>query len=162
MMLDRDSFAAAVVDGVLHVVGGRQAQPTGHAIAFVPSVEVFAAGDTTAPLIASVVATPGVLWPPNHQMIPVRVQVEASDDTDPAPACRIAGIASSEPSNGVGDGDTDADWRITGALTAELRAERTGQGAGREYTLEVVCGDQAGNQSAPAATVVRVPHGRGK
>ena len=46
---------------------------------------------------------------------------------------------------------------ITGALTANLRAERAGPGDGRVYTLTVQCTDQSHN-SATATTTVQVPH----
>lgn len=101
--------------------------------------------DTTPPVISSIIASPDVLWPPNHGMRPVAVDVVVADACDPAPVCRIVGIASNEPENGLGDGDTAPDAVITGDLTADLRAERRGTGAGRCYTITVECIDAAGN-----------------
>ena len=37
------------------------------------------------------------------------------------------------------------DWEITGDLTLDLRAERSGSGTGREYTITVQCTDGTGN-----------------
>jgi hypothetical protein len=117
--------------------------------------------DTLGPAIASVGVSPGaVLWPPNHKMVAVAVQVVARDACDGArraPVCRLSGISSNEPVNGLGDGDTATDWEITGPLSAKLRAERSGNGSGRVYTLEVTCRDEHDNTSKRATTVT-VPH----
>jgi hypothetical protein len=70
-----------------------------------------------------------------------------------AATCAIASVTSNEPENGQGDGDTAADWQITGATTVDLRAERSGGGDGRVYTLTVRCTDPAGNASTGTTTV---------
>lgn len=114
--------------------------------------------DLAPPVIAGAGATPGVLWPPNHKMKPVTVSVSAADVCDAAPpVCHLAGVASNEPVNGLGDGDTAPDWQITGDLTVKLRSERSGTGSGRIYTLSLVCEDAAGNAAQGSATV-EVPH----
>jgi hypothetical protein len=43
----------------------------------------------------------------------------------------------------------------------DLRAERSGHGDARIYTIEVECADAAGNASS-ASAVVMVPHDRRK
>jgi len=116
-------------------------------------------GDVTPPQINDVTATPDVLWPPNHQMRSVTLSVDATDDGPSPPTCRIVGVVSNEPIDGPGDGTTDPDWGITGDLTVDLRAERSGTGDGRVYMVEVECTDAAGN-SAIAAVAVTVPHNR--
>jgi probable HAF family extracellular repeat protein len=108
--------------------------------------------DVTAPLIASVTATPDSLWPPKHQMVDVSVNVAASDDSNERPSCQIAGITSSDPDDGTGDGDTPGDIAITGTLTAKLRAERSG-GRERVYQITVQCTDAAGNVGTGVGTV---------
>ena len=67
--------------------------------------------------------------------------------------CVIARVTSNETIDGQGDGHTSVDWHVTGPLSVELRAERTGQGAGRIYTLDVDCVDGSGNRSTHAVTV---------
>ena len=62
---------------------------------------------------------------------------------------------------GEGDGNTSPDWEITGDLTLDLRAERSGQGDGRVYTITIECTDASGNPSAKDVTVI-VPHDQGK
>lgn len=109
--------------------------------------------DTTAPAIASVTASPNALRPPNHKMVPVTVKVSATDACDPAPVCKLVAVSSDEPVNGQGDGNTSPDWQITGASTVDLRAERSGNGSGRIYTLTTECRDAAGNTSRGTTTV---------
>jgi hypothetical protein len=117
--------------------------------------------DETPPTITSVTASPNVLWPPNHKMVPVSVGVSVSDLCDSAPVCRIVSVRSNEEVNGRGDGDTAPDWEfIPGTLTANLRAERSGGGSGRVYTIGVRCTDGSGNRSSKSTTTVRVPHNR--
>lgn len=111
--------------------------------------------DTTP---AIVTANPNVLWPPNHKMVPVSVSV--SDNCVTAPACQIISVSSNEPINGIGDGNTEPDWQITGDLTVDIRAERSGDGDGRVYTLEVECTDDGGGSSKETVTVT-VPHDQG-
>ncbi len=103
--------------------------------------------DFTPPVISAISARPNVLWPPNHKMASVSVAVSASDNCDTAPVCRITSVSSDEPENGRGDGDTAPDWQITGNLTLNLRAERSGTGNGRIYTIAVTCTDTSGNPS---------------
>ena len=113
--------------------------------------------DTTPPTVENVSASPAMLWPPNHTMIEVNLEVDAFDTCDAgeaAPTCAITGISSNQPANDIGDGNTDTDWEITGQLTANLRAERNGRRrSGRIYTLEVTCADLAGNTTVDSVTV---------
>ena len=109
--------------------------------------------DTTAPVVRSTIATPAVLWPPNKAMRPVDVIIHATDIVSGTQS-RIVGITGN-------DGATAADWEITGALSARLRADRTGEGSGRTYTLTVETRDASGNTTVSQA-VVFVPHDQGK
>jgi hypothetical protein len=93
-------------------------------------------------------------------MVPVTIVLTAFDNCG-AVTCRIVDVESNEPANGAGDGDSDSDWRITGELTLELRAERSGQGSGRIYGVVVECRDVHGNTSTKTVAVA-VPHAQGK
>jgi hypothetical protein len=118
--------------------------------------------DTTPPVIETVTASPNTLWPPNHKMVHVTVTVSATDVCDSAaPSCQIISVTSNEPVDGPGDGHTSPDWIITGPLTVDLRAERSGKGTGRVYTITVQCTDESGNSSTATVTVA-VPHSRRK
>ena len=108
--------------------------------------------DTMPPVIASAAASPAVLWPPDHRLVPVTVSVQASDACSVAPRCRIVSVSSDEPVVGWGDG-TWPDWIVTGDLTLKLRAERSPRGNGRTYRIRVHCRDESSNV---AATTVRV------
>lgn len=101
--------------------------------------------------------SPNVLAPPNHQMMAISIQMSVIDLADAAPVCRIRDVTSNEPAQGLGDGDTAPDWVITGALGLTVRAERSGSGNGRVYTVALRCTDRSGNSAEKAATV-SVPH----
>lgn len=113
-------------------------------------------GDTTAPVIVDVSPSPSSLPRVNHKMVDVTITAGATD-TVSAATCRITGASSSEPDNGLGDGDTANDIVITGPLSLQLRGERGGNGPGRTYTIEITCTDASGN-SATQSTTVTVAH----
>jgi hypothetical protein len=119
------------------------------------------APDITPPALASSIATPNVLWPPNHKLVPVAIASSVSDECDPNPRCAISSVSSNEPVNGLGDGDTSPDWVVTGASTLLLRAERSGTGTGRVYAVGSTCTDAAGNGVIGYAFVT-VPHDQGE
>ncbi len=104
----------------------------------------------------SVSACPNLLWPPNHKMVPVKINV-SSDYFGPEDTCQITSVSSNEPEDGIGDGHFTPDWEITGDLTVDLRAERSGLGSGRIYTITVECVDDASGTTATASTEVVVP-----
>ena len=103
--------------------------------------------DRTAPSLVSITASPKILSPAKHQMVPITVVVSARDNCDPSVSCRITSVTSNEPVNGLGDGDKSPDWTITGPLTVSLRAERAAKGNGRIYTINIDCVDSSGNRA---------------
>ena len=115
------------------------------------TVEVFV-NDIDPPTISGATATPNVLGPPNHQMVPVSIAVSVADACGPHTTCRIVSVSSSDPVNGLGDGDSSPDWEITGPLSLLLRAERA-QGAGRTYTVTLECVDASTLASRTSVTV---------
>lgn len=116
--------------------------------------------DTTAPAIASLTPSQGSLWPPNHQMVAISLNAVSTDAVG-VTSTKIVNVTSSEPDNGLGDGDTAGDIVITGPLSVNLRAERAGKGNGRTYTITVEARDAAGNASTRTTTVF-VPKSQGK
>jgi uncharacterized OB-fold protein len=112
--------------------------------------------DDSRPVITSVSADPAVLWPPDHNMRPVVVTI-ASTDNCSGTTCRIIDVSCNEPVEATGDGSTEPDWNIMSSDTVNLRAERSGTGEGRVYTITVECIDASGNRSQ-ATTSVAVPH----
>jgi hypothetical protein len=115
--------------------------------------------DDAAPTLC-VSVQPNVLWPPNHQMVEVKPCIEVTDDEDCNPVVTLVSITSSEPDNGLGDGDTANDIQIINGRIY-LRAERSGSGNGRVYTLTYSTRDSAGNVTY-ATTQVSVPKSKGK
>lgn len=113
--------------------------------------------DTTPPVIEELSAEPTEIWPPNHEMADITVSVTATDICDSDVTTWIDSVSSSEDVNGIGDGNTEPDWEITGPLQVKLRVERAGGGVGRVYTLTVKAQDSSGN-TATGTVDVRVPH----
>ena len=120
------------------------------------TADVTVTPDVTPPTLSNITLSPNRLGPPNHKSVDVVVDPNAQDACG-STSCRIISVTSNEPVNGVGDGNTDTDWDLTGDLTLRLRAERSGSGAGREYTITVQCTDAAGN-SAVRSVTMSVPH----
>jgi len=116
--------------------------------------------DTTPPTIRSIVATPNLLWPPNHKMRSIQVAVRADDACGPV-QWRITEIPSNEAVDGPGDGHSSPDWLIKAPHRALVRAERSGNGFGRIYTLQIEVSDMSQNTTTGTVTVV-VPHDRGR
>lgn len=128
--------------------------------------------DTEAPVIIDLKADPSVLWPANRKMRTVKISTGTSADTSgtdtssiidgvtdncPGPISCVVSVTSNEAVNDVGDGNTSPDWEIINNHTVKLRAERSGKGTGRVYTITLRCTDLAGNASEETTTVT-VPH----
>jgi hypothetical protein len=103
------------------------------------------------PTITSLTASPNVLWPPNHKMVPVTLSAVVSNGCGVV-SCKIISVTSSEPI------DPDGDWQITGDLTLSLTAERIasrlGLIGGRVYTITVQCTDASNNSTTKTVTVL--------
>jgi CHRD domain-containing protein len=117
--------------------------------------------DTTPSVIVSANANPNSLWPPNHKFVDVRISAQVTD-TCSSTTWKIIKVKSNEPVNGLGDGDTGPDWQITGDHSLKLRAERSGKGSGRTYTVTIQAADTSGNLSKTKDVTVTVPHNQGK
>lgn len=108
----------------------------------------------------------GILWPPNHEMVDIVVEANASDDSG-SPVTLTAVVTSNEPIDGLGDEDTAPDWaepaidQETGTITLQLRAERSGSGDGRVYTITITATDES-NNSSEANIAIIVPHDKRK
>jgi probable HAF family extracellular repeat protein len=109
------------------------------------------------PVITAAPADPNVLWPPNHQMISVHLSYAVTGSCGTSAATTLSAV-SNEPDNGVGDGNFPHDIVVIDAHTVLLRAERSGRGNGRVYTITIRAVDQFGFQ-ATADVTVTVPKG---
>jgi len=112
-----------------------------------------AVNNTVPPTIDQVIATPSILTPPDHRMVDVTIGSFVRPACGAAVTCEIVSVTSTEAVNGKGDGNTAADWIITGPLTLQMRAERSGTGPGRAYTIVVRCTDTFGNSSMRSVVV---------
>ena len=110
--------------------------------------------DTTPPSISNVMAVPNLLWPPNHKMVNVAINYNATDNCTAQPTCRISRVACNEPIS-------KADYAILDAHHINLVADRLGSGNGRIYTITFTCTDGSNNSSSQAVTV-SVPHDQGE
>jgi Kelch motif protein/galactose oxidase-like protein len=115
----------------------------------------------TPPSISGLPAPGCTLWPANHKLVEVAT-VTASDELGLSSFNVTA--TSSEPEDGLGDGDTAPDILITGSglgpRLVQLRAERSGTGPGRTYTITASATNVAG-LSASATATCTVPHDHG-
>ena len=111
------------------------------------------------PVCSAVAPDPATLWPPNHKLRTVTLGGATDPDGDPV-ALTVTGVSSDEPANGRGDGNTAQDSLLgPGPAQARLRAERSGRGDGRVYTLVYTAEDPSG-ASCSGTEAVRVPHDR--
>ena len=122
--------------------------------------------DTTKPNLAPV-PDKTILWPPNHQLVDINIEANASDNSGEPVEIITATIFSNESQDGLGDGDISPDWTepvidlINGRIMFALRAERAGNGNGRIYTVTITAIDASGNSSQVPVEIV-VPHDRRK
>ncbi len=119
--------------------------------------------DDAAPVI-SVSGSPITLWPPNHQYATVSVSDFVQSVSDNCSSLDVSDVIitsvssdEAENANGNGDGNTLNDIVIAdNCMSVDLRKERSGNGNGRVYTINVELTDDAGNTTT-ASFEVHVP-----
>jgi len=112
--------------------------------------------DTTPPELTLSV-TPTTLWPANHKMVLITPSWTASDICDASPEVSLVSITMNEDDEAKGDGHTTLNIQIGDDGSIYLRAERSGTGSGRIYTITYQAVDDSGNVAVASATVT-VPH----
>ena len=117
----------------------------------------------TAPPTLTLSVEPSLLWPPNHQMVPVHVTASSADACDAAPSVQLVSVACDDPGAGSGPHGDYVAGATTGTADFDfsLRAERSGGSSGRTYTLTYEARDAAGNSVRKSVGVV-VPQSRGR
>jgi hypothetical protein len=122
--------------------------------------------DTTPPTLDPV-SSHSELWPPNHKMVTVTIDANASDNCCGSPTLDVVSVSSDEPVDGRGDGKFVPDWdnividQNAGTITLDLRAERSGKGDGRTYTVLITATDGVGHETEKPV-IILVPHDKGK
>jgi hypothetical protein len=157
------ALASRPTDGVLFAGNGDEGEiftldaTTGVATLLGDTSSTFIGGlafRSCAIAITGAAANPSVLWPPNLQMVNVTVSYTATDSCgSAAPVTCSLSVASNQGSS--------ADWQVVDAHHVQLRAERTGNGGDRTYTVTITCTDTAGSSTDTAVTV-SVPHDQGQ
>ncbi|MEE8111797.1 MAG: thrombospondin type 3 repeat-containing protein, partial [Acidobacteriota bacterium] len=125
----------------------------------VDQVQVTVADRTPPEIILGLSAT--VLWPPNHRMIDIQTTIGVTDACG-SPSLVLETVTSNEPDDAeIGDGNTRNDIQGVEGETADfafqLRAERSGNGNGRIYTITYRAWDEFGNTER-ALGWIQVPH----
>jgi hypothetical protein len=116
--------------------------------------------DRTPPVIAGLPASGCTLWPPNHQLVTVAQPTAADGLSGIEPGSFVVTATSSEPPLASGSGRASPDVRV-GHGEVQVRAERSGTGRGRVYTVSATARDRAGNSASASGTCV-VPHDRAR
>ncbi|MDQ3845439.1 MAG: T9SS type A sorting domain-containing protein, partial [Bacteroidota bacterium] len=107
--------------------------------------------DTEPPKISGLSVNPTILWPADHKMKDVVVSYTSTDNC--GVASNSISISCNENLGILGAGNTLSDWEIVNEHLVRLRAERSGLGNGRIYTIKVTCTDNSGNATTQTATV---------
>jgi hypothetical protein len=121
-----------------------------------PGEVVITVVDTTPPAFEFAV-TPAILWPPNHKMVEITPSFKVSDECDPSPDVSLVSIAMNESDDSIGDGHTTGDIQIGEDGEIYVRAERSGKGGDRIYTITYQAVDDCGNATVQSA-IVSIPH----
>jgi hypothetical protein len=111
--------------------------------------------DTTLRLILEV--SPTVLTPVNHQLVEIAPILTVTGGADSHPRVTLLSVTTSEPEDGQGSGNTASDIVITEDGRIFLRAERSGTGNDRTYTITYRATDASGKSTTASADVL-VPH----
>jgi hypothetical protein len=99
---------------------------------------------------------PAIVWPPNHALVLITIDGVVDPDGDPV-SISATSVLQDEAVEGQGSGNTEFDAQLA---PLAVRAERSGQGNGRVYTISFMADDGRGGTCSGTVQVC-VPHDRG-
>src|SRR5690606_32707760 len=114
--------------------------------------------DATAPFLACDLER-HLLWPPNHTLVNVGLEVQVDDDCDSGVPLSVIVYSNEDDTENSGSGVHSPDAKEAAPDTLRLRAERNGGGHGRVYLIVVSAEDLSGNVGESTCVVV-VPKSR--
>lgn len=119
-----------------------------------PALTTVTVVDTNRPVACgAAVASPSILWPPNHKLMPVAIRGVTDDDNDPVTTV-VTGVTQDEPVPGPWEHGARPDAVILGN-TVLLRAETSGRN-GRVYQIRFSASDGRG-ATCDGSVLVGVP-----
>jgi len=108
--------------------------------------------DTVPPVLHASVGV-GSLWPPNHDLVNVGLDVSASDNGGDPVAVQVSVFSDEDDVTGAG-GEMSPDAKDIAPATLRLRAERAGNSDGRVYLIVVTATDSSNNVTRACLAVV--------
>jgi len=112
-----------------------------------------------APDCSQAAASPNLLWPPNHKLVPIQV-TGVTNAGGGAETISVTSIFQAEPVDSPGSGNSGPDGPGVGTATPSVRAERDGGGDGRVYHISFTVTNSGGGTCTGAVTV-GVPKSQG-
>ena len=94
-------------------------------------------------------------------MVDISFEMDVENECDLELDCEIVEVTSNEPINGPGDGNTEPDWMIGEDGSLKLRAERSGTGSGRIYSVLLRCEHSESGMGDETTVEIVVPHDMG-
>jgi hypothetical protein len=104
------------------------------------------------PVCTAAVASPSNVWPPNHRMANITVQ-GVTDPEGSTVNITVTAITQDESVTDSESGNTSPDGAGIGSGTAQVRAERSGNGDGRIYKISFSADDGEGGVCDGSVTV---------
>jgi hypothetical protein len=168
---DVSSDGSASPTGVFSVDPSAAAQP-GDFLVTVQALDAFGAASpvqtfiwtvrstppNNPPVCSTATASPSVLWPANHKLVPIAIRGVTHPDGDPI-ELNVTRILQDEPPTSADfNGDSgDSGRQGSDEGVTFLRAERMGNGDGRVYEIRFTADDGRGG-ACSGALFVGVPH----
>ena len=115
--------------------------------------------DKVPPALSASVGV-GSLWPPNHDLENVGLNVSASDNSGAPVAVQVAVFSDEDDVTSAG-GEMSPDAKTIAPVTLRLRSERSGNSDGRVYLIVVTATDSSNNVSRACLAVV-IPKSQSK